>query len=61
MSPALRPFARNQPVNVMVATVRSVADGTAVAHSAWVAVAWTIGILAVSIPLAVRLYRAEGA
>jgi ABC-2 type transport system permease protein/oleandomycin transport system permease protein len=61
MSAALRPFARNQPVNVVVETVRAIADGTAVAHSAVPAVLWTAGILAVSVPLGLRLYRADGA
>jgi ABC transporter DrrB family efflux protein len=60
MSSAVQAFARNQPVTVLVATLRSVADGSAVADTAWQAVAWTIGILAVSIPLAVWLYRGDG-
>ena len=61
MSSGLQAFARNQPINVLVATLRSLADGSAVTDTAWQAVAWTIGILAVSVPLAVRLYRGDGA
>ena len=61
MSGALQSFARNQPVNVLIATLRSLADGSAGADPAWQAVAWTVGILVVSVPLAVHLYRGDGA
>jgi ABC-2 type transport system permease protein/oleandomycin transport system permease protein len=60
MSSVLRAFARNQPINVLVATVRSLADGSAVAGTAWQAAAWTAGLLLVSVPLAIRLYAREG-
>lgn len=59
MPASLQAFARNQPVNVLVETLRAAANGTP-ASTAWPAIAWTGGILLVSIPLAVRLYRADG-
>jgi ABC-type multidrug transport system permease subunit len=61
MSSGLQAFARNQPINVVVDTIRSLANGSAVADTAPQAVEWTIAILTVSVPLAVRLYRGDGA
>ena len=61
MPGSLQAFARNQPVNVLVETLRAAADGTPASTTAWPAIAWTAGILLVSIPLAVRLYRGDGA
>ena len=61
MPGSLQAFARNQPVNVLVETLRAAADGTPAGGTAWVAAAWTAGILLVSVPLSLRLYRGDGA
>jgi ABC transporter DrrB family efflux protein len=57
MAGGLRPFARNQPVNVTLTAVRSLVDGRATAGSVLPAVLWSLAILAVFAPLAVRTYR----
>ena len=61
MPGSLQAFARNQPVNVIVETLRAAANGTQSSTTFWPAIAWTAGILLVSIPLAVHLYRGDGA
>ena len=53
----LQAFAHVQPVSVTVNAVRALTQGTPVDHWLWQSVAWTIGILVVFIPLAVRQYR----
>jgi ABC-2 type transport system permease protein len=61
MPSGLRWFAEHQPVTAMVDAVRSVClgdSGTALlgastAHLVWVALVWTVVILAVAAPLAV--------
>ncbi len=55
MQRGLQVFARNQPVNVLIATMRSLAAGEA-APVAGQALAWTAVLLVVSVPLARRLY-----
>jgi ABC-2 type transport system permease protein len=53
----LQPFARNQPVSVVIDACRDLMVGGPLPGSAGKALAWTIGMLAVFIPLAVRRYR----
>lgn len=53
----LRGFAENQPITEVVEAVRAWGLGRPVGSSAWIALAWCMGVLAVSMPLAVRLYR----
>jgi ABC-2 type transport system permease protein len=50
-------FAENQPITKVVDAVRAWGLGRPVGSSAWIALAWCVGVLAVSMPLAVRLYR----
>jgi ABC-2 type transport system permease protein len=54
----LQVFARNQPVTVVIDATRHLMVGGA--GSPLKAVAWTIGLLVVLIPLAVRKYRRAG-
>ena len=56
----LQAFARNQPVNVLVEAVRALVDGTPAGPRVWQAIAWSVGILAVTVPLAVRQFRGQG-
>lgn len=53
----LKAFAVNQPITQVVEAVRALILGTPIGNHAWLAVAWSIGILAVAIPLASTLYR----
>lgn len=57
MSPWLRAFAENQPVTHMIDAMRSLLVGTPMGDAGWLAVAWTVGILVVSMPLAAWLFR----
>ena len=53
----LQAFARNQPVSVVIDACRDLMVGGPIPGSTWKAVAWTVGMLAVFFPLAVRGYR----
>ncbi|MFE5309363.1 ABC transporter permease [Isoptericola sp. NPDC056573] len=50
-------FAENQPVTSVVDTVRALFAEQPVGSDIWVALAWLVGILAVSYGLAVAIYR----
>lgn len=56
----LQPFARNQPVSVVIDAMRTLALGGPVASSALKAVVWIAGITVVFALLAVRSYSKEG-
>jgi ABC-2 type transport system permease protein/oleandomycin transport system permease protein len=55
----LQAFAKNQPVTQVVNAARSLMVGGSVhdTRAVWLALAWTIGLLVVFIPLTVRKYR----
>lgn len=53
----LQGYARNQPVSVTVAAVRALAVGGPTSSAVIKAVAWSFGIIAVFMPLAVARYR----
>ncbi|HEX2024048.1 MAG TPA: ABC transporter permease [Acidimicrobiales bacterium] len=53
----LQPFAEHQPVSVTVDAVRALVGGGATVRPVLKALAWILGILVVSAPLAVRRYR----
>jgi ABC-2 type transport system permease protein/oleandomycin transport system permease protein len=53
----LQGFARNQPVSVVIDATRHLMVGGPIPGSPWKALAWTIAMLAVLAPLAVRKYR----
>ena len=62
VSPTLMPtwlqgFATHQPVSVTASAVRGLMEGGATATWVWQSLAWTVVILAVAAPLAVRKYR----
>ncbi len=56
MPPWLRSFAENQPVSLIVDSVRGLLLNVPDASKIWQALAWLIGILVVFIPLAVWAY-----
>ncbi len=57
MNSVLRAFAENQPITHIVEAVRSLILGVPVGNNAILAVLWSVGILAFSIPLASWLFR----
>jgi len=60
MSSKLRVFARNQPVNVLVEALRALGNGEPAFHYVWQSVAWSVGILLITVPLCVHRYRGDG-
>ena len=56
----LQGFAENQPVSVIVSTVRALVLDSPVGDLVWRSTAWIAAILAVFVPLAVWLYRRSG-
>jgi ABC-2 type transport system permease protein len=57
----LRLFAENQPITQVVEAVRALMLGKPLGDYGWHAVAWSIGILVVSVPLASFLFRRKSA
>ena len=57
MATGLRIFAENQPITQVVNAVRALMTGQPVGNAGWLAVAWSIGILVVSVPIASYLFR----
>jgi ABC-2 type transport system permease protein len=53
----LQGFAANQPVTAVIDAVRALLSGAPVGSSAWHAVAWSVGIMAVSVTLAGALFQ----
>lgn len=56
----LQVFAANQPVSVIVDTVRALVLGFPVGNLIWRSAAWVGALLAVFVPLSVWLYRRSG-
>ena len=57
MPDALRLFADNQPLTHVIDTMRALLVGTPLDSSGWLSVVWCIGIIAVSMPIAVWMFR----
>jgi ABC-2 type transport system permease protein len=53
----LHGFADNQPTTPVIETMRGLLVGTPVGNSAWLAIAWCIGIMAALVTLAAVLFR----
>nr|AIA14166.1 ABC-2 type transporter [uncultured bacterium] len=53
----LRPFAENQPLTHIIEAIRALMIGAPIGNHGWLAFAWCVGILIVSIPLASYLFR----
>jgi ABC transporter DrrB family efflux protein len=53
----LRVFANNQPITLVVDTVRALLLDQPLGSEGWWALAWCLGILIVFVPLSVSLYR----
>jgi ABC-2 type transport system permease protein len=61
MTSWLSGFAANQPISHIVDAIRSLLIGTPMGDSAWLALIWILGILAVSVPLAAWLFKRKTA
>jgi ABC-2 type transport system permease protein len=57
MPAALRAFADNQPITHVIDAMRSWLVGTPMGDSAWLAVVWSIGIIVVSAPITIWLFK----
>ncbi len=57
MPSALRAFADNQPLTHVIDTMRALLVGTPLDSSGWLSVVWCVGIIAVSMPIAVWMFR----
>jgi ABC-2 type transport system permease protein len=56
MNRFLKAFAENQPITQIIEAIRALMLGTPVGNQAWIAAAWCIGLLLLSVPLATYLY-----
>jgi ABC-2 type transport system permease protein len=56
----LQPFARNQPLSVTVSSVRALMEGGPAAQYVWQSLLWCTAVLAVFLPVSLRLYRRSG-
>ena len=57
MNPVLKAFAENQPITHVVEAVRALLLGTPMGNHGWLAIAWSLGILVVAVPLSAWLFR----
>lgn len=57
MSSVLGAFARNQPITHIVEAVRSLMLGTPMGDHGWLAIVWSLGTLAIAMPVAAYLFR----
>ncbi len=57
MPPLLQRFAANQPETAVADAVRALLSGAPVGASVWHAIAWSVGIIIVSVALAGGLFR----
>ncbi len=59
MPTTVRVFAEHQPVTSIVETLRSLLAGQVVGSEIWVALAWCVGVLAISYVVAIRLHQRQ--
>jgi len=57
MPSALRAFAENQPLTQVIDATRALLVGTPMGDSGWLAVIWSVGITAVSAPIAIWMFK----
>lgn len=57
MPTALRAFAENQPLTLVIDSMRSWLVGTPLGNEAWLAAAWCLVIIAISVPVTGWLFR----
>lgn len=59
MPEPLRVFAENQPLTQVIEAMRAWLVGTPIGNSGWLAFAWCVGIIVVSIPVATWLFKRQ--
>jgi len=57
MPKVIRAFAENQPITHTINAIRAWLVGTPLGDSAWLAVAWSLALIAISIPITSWLFR----
>ena len=57
MPAAIRAFAENQPMTHAINAIRAWLVGTPLGDSAWLSVVWSIGLIAISVPITTWLFR----
>ena len=57
MPSAVRAFAENQPVTLILETIRALLYGQPVGNDIWIALAWCVGIMLVAYIFAMRAYK----
>lgn len=57
MPPVLQAFAENQPLTQVINAMRALLVGTPMGDAGWLSVVWCVGIIAVSAPLAVWMFK----
>jgi ABC-2 type transport system permease protein len=55
----VRAFAENQPVTLILETIRALLYGQPVGNDIWVALAWCVGIMLVAYIFAMRAYKKQ--
>ncbi|MFA6161645.1 MAG: ABC transporter permease [Patescibacteria group bacterium] len=60
MPTVLRAFAENQPLTHVMNAMRTWLVGTPSGNSAWISLAWCLGIIIISLPIAAWLFRIRG-
>lgn len=53
----LRAFAENQPITHVIDTMRHFLVGAPLDNSGWLAIAWTVGLTAIAMPLSFWMFR----
>jgi ABC-2 type transport system permease protein len=53
----VRAFAENQPVTLILETIRALLYGQPVGNDIWIAIAWCVGIMLVAYVFAMRAYK----
>jgi ABC transporter DrrB family efflux protein len=56
MSGPLKTFAVNQPISQVIDAIRALILGTPIGNHGWLAVGWSFLILAIAVPIAVRMF-----
>lgn len=59
MPPILRIFAENQPLTHVIEAIRAWLVGTPIGDSGWLAFAWCLGIIIVTMPLATWIFKRQ--
>ncbi len=57
----LRAISDHQPITPVIGTARGLLTGDPIGHDAWLAIAWSLGLLAIGLGAATMLYRRRAA